>query len=151
MPSKKIIIGADHRGFQLKSRLITELRSRGYDVIDKGDTKLDSEDDYPQFASRVVRELLDSEKSATGILICGSGQGMAMTANRHKGIRAAVVWNKEQARLARNDDDANVLALPADVFEDDIEGAIRIIEIWLSTPFESIARRTRRISQMDEL
>lgn len=151
MHKKKIIIGADHRGFHLKNQLIIELKARGYEVVDKGDDKLDPDDDYPQFASRVVRELLDTGSEATGILICGSGQGMAMAANRHKGIRAAVAWDKVQARLARNDDDGNVLALPADIFEKNIEVAISVIETWINTPFESIPRRTRRISQMDEL
>lgn len=151
MHNKKIIIGADHRGFHLKNQLIVELKARGYEVIDKGDEKLDPEDDYPQFASRVVREMLDNNYDATGILICGSGQGMAMAANRHKGIRAAVAWDKVQARLARNDDNANVIALPADIYEKNIEGAISVIETWINTPFESIPRRTRRISQMDEL
>ena len=76
---------------------------------------------------------------------------MAMAANRYKGIRAVVAWNKDQARFARNDDDSNVIALPADIYENDVNGALSIIETWLTTPYESIPRRNRRIKEMDEL
>lgn len=145
-----IVIGSDHRGFHLKNELIKELRSRGYEVDDQGDTKLDPDDDYPVFASRVVNKI-KSIQNAYGVLLCGSGQGMAMTANRHRGIRAVVAWDKNQARMARNDDDSNVLAIPADIFDRDIDSAITIIETFVSTPFESIPRRVRRIEEIDKL
>ena len=151
MLNRKIFIGADHRGFNLKKSLIREMRSRGYQIIDEGDDHQDPDDDYPQFASKVVRAILDSDVQAVGILLCGSGQGMAMAANRYKGIRAVVAWNKDQARFARNDDDSNVIALPADIYENDVNGALSIIETWLTTPYESIPRRNRRIKEMDEL
>lgn len=150
-PKATIIIGADHRGFHLKNELVKELRARGYVVIDKGDERLDPEDDYPQFAARVVNAMKSSDEDTKGLLLCGSGQGMAMAANRHKGIRAVVAWDKNQARVARSDDDSNVLALPADIFDKKVDEAVSIIETWLNTPFEAIPRRMRRIQQMDSL
>lgn len=148
----KIYIGADHNGFHLKEVLEKYLKSRGYEVEDEGDHELSPDDDFPVFAARVVFKMNASgDPDPRGILLCGSGQGMAMAANRHKGIRAAVVWDKEEARLARNDDDSNVLALPARLLQADERKMLDIVETWLATPFERIARRTRRIKQMDEM
>lgn len=148
----KIYIGADHQGYLLKEELEKYLIARGYDVDDEGSQRLDPDDDYPVFASRVVTKMLSSgDIEPRGILLCGSGQGMAMTANRFRGIRAAVAWNEEEARLARNDDDSNVLALPASLLKNDKQLMFDIVDIWLKTPFERLARRTRRIKEMDEL
>ena len=148
----KIYLGADHRGFLLKESLEKYLTSRSYDVDDQGDQKLDPDDDFPVFASRVVANVLSSDDpDPRGILFCSNGQGMAMMANRYKGIRAAVVWNVEAARAVRNDDDSNVLALPAYLFEDDRQAMQDIVEAWLKTPFDPAARRIRRIKEMDEL
>jgi len=148
----KIFIGSDHGGFLLKESLEKFLISRGYTVDDQGDEKLDPDDDFPVFASRVVTQMLSSDDpDPRGILFCGSGQGMAMMANRYKGIRAAVIWNVEEARTARNDDDSNVLALPAHLFDDDRQAMQDIVEAWLKTPFEPAVRRVRRIKEMDSL
>lgn len=147
----KIFLGADHQGYPLKEELEKHLLKTGYKVEDEGNTKLDPNDDFPVFAGRVVAKMLSSEDDARGILICGSGQGMAMTANRFKGIRAAVVWDEEEARFSRNDDDSNVLALPARLMKNDQELAFRIVDTWLKTPFEVVPRRVRRIKEMDEL
>lgn len=146
-----LFVGSDHRGYFLKNEIVKRLKAKGYSVTDKSGVNLNLEDDYPVFAGKVVNEVLANGDDARGILFCGSGQGMAMTANRRRGIRAAVVWDKTQAKLARNDDDSNVLAIPADLFEKNIEGAMDIIETWLKTPFESLPRRIRRIKQMDDL
>lgn len=146
-----IVIGSDHRGFHLKNELVIELRARGYEVIDQGDNKFDPDDDYPIYASRVVNQMKNIGSMSYGVLLCGSGQGMAMTANRFKGIRAVVAWDKNQAIIARNDDDSNVLALPADVYEKDVKGALSIVETFVSVPFEAIPRRKRRIEKMDNL
>jgi ribose 5-phosphate isomerase B len=148
----KIYIGADHQGFFLKEELEKYLITRGYDVDDEGSQKLNPEDDFPVFAARVIVKMLSSgDIDPRGILLCGSGQGMAMTANRFKGIRAAIAWNEEEAKLARNDDDSNVLALSAALLKNDKQKMFDIVETWLKTPFESLARRTRRIKEMDEL
>src|SRR5687767_2052601 len=110
----KIYIGADHNGFEMKSLLLEELTAGGYSVVDEGDKELRPEDDFPQYASRVVMAMKSSDDpDPRGILICGSGQGMCMAANRYKGIRASLVWSVDEAHASRNDDDANVLCLPA--------------------------------------
>lgn len=146
----KIFLGADHNGFELKKTLLEVLRRSGHDVADEGDTKLDPADDFPQFAERVVRAMQASgDNEARGILICGSGQGMCMAANRFKGIRASLVWDVAEAHAARNDDDSNVLCLPARSITTD--EAIRITEAWLMTPFAGASRFKRRIRELDNL
>ncbi len=146
----KIFIGADHRGYYLREKLIKHLKDTGYDLIDEGDKELKPEDDYPQFAGRVVSALLaDDDPEARGILICGSGQGMCMAANRFKGIRAALGYDDKAAESSRNDDDSNVLCLPADILHKD--SAFTIVDTWLKTPFAGATRFKRRNQEMDEL
>lgn len=145
----KIYLGADHNGFELKAQIADHLKRSGYEVVDEGDQQLQPEDDYPQFAGRVASAMLADGPDAYGILICGSGQGMCMAANRFKGIRAALCWDLEEARAARNDDDSNVLCLSArDTQQAD---AIAIVQTWLNTPFAGASRFKRRIQQLDEL
>lgn len=146
-----IVVGADHNGFHLKEILEKHLKGLGYEVHDKGSKKLNPEDDFPVLASKVVHDMIAHGEQSRGILICGSGQGMAIAANRFKGIRAVVLQDKEQARLARNDDDANVLALPAFELEDDPSKVYDIVQTWLDTPFEQATRRLRRLKQLDEI
>lgn len=145
----KIFVGADHRGFELKSKLVEYLRGRGYEVSDDGDDKLDPNDDYPQFASRVVTSVLAGQADDRGILLCGSGQGMCMAANRFKGIRAALGYDLQSARISRNDDDSNMLCLPVDLLTNG--KANRILDTWLSTPFSGATRYVRRNKELDEL
>ncbi len=146
----KIFIGADHQGFAFKNELTEELRRSGHEAIDEGDKQLKPEDDFPQFAGRVARAMQKSgDASARGILLCGSGQGMAMAANRFRGIRASLCWDVRQAHLARNDDDSNVLCLPAgQLNKDKLES---IVHVWLTTPFAEAPRYKRRIKELDEL
>jgi ribose 5-phosphate isomerase B len=146
----KIFIGADHNGFALKADLITWLEHAGYTVFDEGDTARQPDDDFPQFAARLVSALLASgDDDARGILICGSGQGMCMAANRFKGIRASLCWDAKEARLSRNDDNANVLCLPARIIT---EGkAENILHVWLQTPFAAATRFIRRLDELDTL
>lgn len=147
----KIYVGSDHNGFDLKQRLISYLESRGYKVHDCGDETLDPSDDFTIFASRVVSDMKASkEKEPKGILICGSGQGMAIAANRHKGIRAGLGWSVEAARSTRNDENSNVLALPAEVLLKDSQWQ-SVVDTWLKTPFAGSARYIRRIEQLDSL
>jgi ribose 5-phosphate isomerase B len=146
----QLYIGADHNGFELKKLLSEKLAQSGYEVIDKGDTELRPDDDFPQFAEQAVQALLGSDDpTAKAVLICGSGQGMCMAANRFRGIRASVIWDADEARAARNDDDSNVLCLPARSVS--AEEAISITETWLATPFAGAARFKRRIKELDEL
>ncbi len=146
----RIYIGADHNGYKLKGIVSEYLKKRGYEVVDVGGDQFDPDDDFPQFAGRLSSELLASDDhDAKGILICGSGQGMCMAANRFKGIRASLVWDSQEAVEARNDSDSNVLCLPARVLSKD--EAFKIIDVWLSTPFAGAARYIRRVKQLDEL
>lgn len=146
----KIYIGADHNGFDMKRGLLEELTAAGFSVVDEGDQQLKPEDDFPQFAARVVMAMKASDdESPLGILICGSGQGMCMAANRYKGIRASLVWSIEEARASRNDDDSNVLCLPARYMS--VADAIKIAEAWLATPFAGAPRFKRRIKELDKL
>lgn len=146
----KIFVGADHNGFEMKQVLIEALVRSGHQVIDQGDKKLNPDDDFPQFAERVVRAMqADAGPDTKGVLICGSGQGMCIAANRFKGIRASLIWNVHEAHAARNDDDSNILCLPARSISS--EEAIRIAEAWLATPFAGAARFKRRISELDKL
>lgn len=146
----KIFIGADHNGFHLKDKIETYLKSRGYDVHDEGDETLDPDDDFPIFAQRVVSAMQGSEDAdPKGILICGSGQGMVIAANRFKGIRAGLGWSEQAAQSIRNDEDANVLALPSEILDDDKKWQA-IVDTWLDTPFAAASRFKRRNQQLDE-
>ncbi len=145
----KVYIGSDHNGFNLKQQIVDYLRNLGHTVIDEGDERLDPDDDFTIFAGRVVNAMkADHDHTARGILICGSGQGMIMAANRHKGIRAGLGWSEESARSIRNDEDSNVLALPAEVL-DSAKKWQAIVDTWLTTPFAGASRYKRRIKQLD--
>lgn len=144
----KIYVGSDHHGFKHKKGLIEELKKRGLEVIDDGDGKLDPNDDFPRYALKVVQNIIaDDGQGSLGILLCGSGQGMCMAANRFNGIRAALGWSEEAARSSRHDDDSNVLCLPADSLN--FNDLISIVDVWLNTSFSSAPRFIRRLSQMD--
>ena len=146
----QIYVGADHGGFHLKAGLIKYLRDHGYEVADEGDDSPDPDDDFPQFAARVATNVLASgDTGARGIVICRNGQGVCMASNRFKGIRAALGYDSKAAKSSRNDDDSNVLCLPADVLEKD--AAYKIVDIWLKTPFANATRFRRRNQQLDEL
>jgi ribose 5-phosphate isomerase B len=146
----KIYIGADHNGFELKRGLVEELTRAGCEVIDEGDKVLKPDDDFPVFAARVVQAMRAStDKEARGILICGSAQGMCMAANRFKGIRASLIWEVAEAHAARNDDDSNVLCLPARSLQ--VAEALQIAEVWLRTPFAAAPRYQRRLRELDQL
>jgi len=149
----KIFLGSDHGGFYLKEKLQAYLSKRGYDWEDAGNKELDPGDDFPQFAQAVALKLLgaDDGDDPRGILICTGGQGMAMAANRFRGIRAAVIWDSFEARECRNDNDSNVLCLPARVLDDDAELWKDIIDTWLTTPFAAAVRYKRRNQELDEL
>ena len=148
----KIFLGSDHNGFHMKEKVFAYLAKHGYDVQDVGDEQLDPEDDFPQFAQAAALKVLGEEEGeARAILLCGGGQGMAMAANRFRGIRASVIWDAFEAKMTRNDNDSNVLALPSRVLESDDSAWEGIIETWLSTPFAAAPRYKRRNDQIDEL
>ncbi len=140
----KIAIGADHAGFERKQELITYLKSKGIELSDKGTFSLDRAD-YPDFGHAVAVSVLSKEVD-TGILMCGSGNGIAMSANKHAGIRAALCWNEEIAALARQHNDANILVLPARYMSFDL--ACKCVDVFLSTAFEG-GRHQTRIEKID--
>lgn len=148
----KIYIATDHNGFHLKEEILDYLKQRKYDIEDVGDKVPNPADDFPEFAQRAVSKVLTSEdKDPRAILICGGGQGMCMAANRFKGIRAAVIWDAEEAKWTRNDNDSNVLCLPARVLDNPKNEWKDIVDTWLETPFAAAARFIRRNKQIDEV
>lgn len=146
----KIFLGSDHNGYRLKEDVFAYLSKRGYEVEDVGDEEPKPEDDFPIFAQAASIKVL-GEDDGRAILICGSGQGMCMAANRFRGIRASVIWDEQEARMTRNDNDSNVLCLPARILEKDSSEWQAIIDAWLETPFAAAARYVRRNRQLDEL
>jgi ribose 5-phosphate isomerase B len=142
--AETIPIGADHAGFELKNRLVQALRDLGYTPEDLGTTSSESTD-YPDYAHQVA-DRVSRGTAARGVLLCGTGLGMSYAANRHHGVRAAVAWTPEIARLAREHNDANVLVLPAR-FVGEAEG-LEILKTWLDTPFAG-GRHSRRIAKID--
>ncbi|MFN0178094.1 MAG: ribose 5-phosphate isomerase B [Gemmatimonadales bacterium] len=142
--SETIPIGADHAGFELKERLVQVLTELGYDPLDVGTHSAESTD-YPDYA-HVVADKVSRGEVQRGVLLCGTGLGMAYAANRHHGVRAAVVGNTEIAKLAREHNDANVLVLPAR-FVTEADG-VEILKTWLDTPFEG-GRHARRIAKIE--
>lgn len=147
----KIYFGSDHGGFNLKQLLVHYFGvKRGLDMEDVGGKKLDPKDDYPQFAQLAASKLIgDNEPDSRAILVCRGGQGMAMAANRYKGIRAAVCWDENSAKKSREDNDSNVLCLPADILS--VDEAKNIVHVWLRTPFSRASRHQRRIQEIDDL
>ena len=143
MVSERIAVAADHAGVDLKAALIEILRERGYDVLDLGTNGPESVD-YPDFAEKLVSALADGAASR-GVLVCGTGIGISIAANRHRHIRAAVCRSGTDARLARQHNDANVLALGARTTG--FEVARDCLETFLDTPFEG-GRHQRRVDKM---
>jgi ribose 5-phosphate isomerase B len=127
----EIAIGSDHAGFELKEQVIAYLKSKGLVVIDKGAYSLERAD-YPDHGHAVANEVLN--KKIFGIVICGSGNGINMSVNKHKGIRGALCWNSEIAALARQHNDANIMALPARYMS--AEEAKKCVDAFLNEKFE---------------
>lgn len=140
---KKIFIASDHAGYELKNFLTQQL-NKNYSVADLGTNSTDSVD-YPDFAKTLSQKVL-TEKDSVGILMCGSGIGMSISANRSKGIRAALVWNEEVAKLSRQHNNSNVLVLPARFISK--EEAMKIINSWLAAGFEG-GRHEKRVEKID--
>ena len=143
MKNKKIAIGSDHAGFELKEKVVNWLESRKANFKDFGTFTAESVD-YPDFAHAVAGEV-EKGNYDLGILICGTGIGVNMTANKHQGIRSALCWNKDVVKLAKSHNDANVICLPGRLIT--IEEAIEILDIFFNTEFEG-GRHKRRIDKI---
>ncbi len=139
----KVSIASDHAGFDLKDQIIKRLIDCGVHVIDRGTDKKDPVD-YPDYASKVTNDILN-EKAHKGVLVCGTGQGMAMAANKKPGIRAALCYNNEVTILAREHNDANILTLGARVIDE--ATALSLVETFLNTDFEG-SRHAARINKI---
>ena len=140
----KISIGNDHAGPDYKKAIVEYLELKGNEVVNHGTNTFESVD-YPDFGHPVADDV-ESGKAHFGIVICGSGNGIAMTANKHQGIRAALCWTKEIAVLARQHNDANVLSIPARFTS--IQQAIEIVDAFLNTDFEG-GRHTNRVHKIN--
>jgi ribose 5-phosphate isomerase B len=143
MTFMKIALGADHAGFELKDAIKQHLEQRGIDVCDEGTWSAESVD-YPDYARAVAHDV-GAQRADLGILVCGSGIGMAITANKVDGIRAANVSTELEAELSRQHNNANVLALGARILNPDL--ALRIVDKWLATPFAG-GRHERRVEKI---
>lgn len=143
--SEKIYVGADHVGFNLKNKLVAELKKLGYEPIDVGPRALDPADDYPDYA-KPVAQAVSSGKVQRGILTCGTGLGMSYAANRYPKVRAALAWNEKVAELSRQHGNSNVLVLPAQFVNED--QGVEILHKWLETKFEG-GRHERRVEKID--
>ena len=141
--SKKISIGGDHAGFEYKTRIFQMLKQKGFEIMDMGPYS-DESADYPDFAHPVATSVENGEADS-GILVCGSGNGVAMSANKHQGVRAAVCWNTELAALARQHNDANVLCLPARFIS--YPEAENIVNVFVEADFEG-GRHQRRVDKI---
>ena len=139
----KIAIGNDHAGTDYKNQIVKYLENRDIEVVNYGTNEADSVD-YPDFVHPVANDV-EGEKVNLGIIICGSGNGAAMTANKHQGVRAALCWTKELAQLAREHNDANVLSIPARFTS--LPQAVEMVKTFLDTPFEG-GRHQRRVDKI---
>jgi len=144
MMAVPLVMAADHGGFELKEKLKAVLDRLGVAYRDAGTHSAEAVD-YPDYA-RLVAQAVSRGEAERGLLVCGSGQGMAMAANRFRGVRAALPFDEETARLSREHNDANVLALGGRVLDHD--RAARILEVWLATPFAG-GRHVARVAKID--
>lgn len=143
-----IFLGADHDGWTLKEQIKIALQSQGHKVSDQGNLVHEADDDYPDFAKKVAI-MMKKNPTSLGILLCDSGQGMMMAANRFKHLRAAFGYSTEAILGARQDEDANVLCLVAK--ELNLKKAQSLIDTFLNAPFSKLARHKRRIQKLKKL
>jgi len=143
--SERILIASDHAGFELKEKLEHALGELGYDVQDLGTDSAESTD-YADYAHPLAQKVSAGEVQR-GVLLCGTGLGMSYTANRYPHVRAAVAWNPDIAKLAREHNDSNVLVVPARFVSEEL--GIAILKTWLDTPFEG-GRHARRVDKIEK-
>lgn len=143
----RVYLGSDHAGFELKARLVAHLRERGHDPVDCGAHTLDPDDDYPPPCIAAARRTV-ADPGSLGIVIGGSGNGEQIAANKVRGVRAALVWSEDTARLAREHNDANVMGIGARNHPED--DALRFVDVFVGTPFSQGERHVRRIAMLTE-
>ncbi|MCO5974200.1 ribose-5-phosphate isomerase [Actinoallomurus soli] len=141
----RVYLGSDHAGYELKQHLIGWLTEHGHEPVDCGPKEYDPQDDYPPFVMDAAARTA-AEPGSLGVVIGGSGNGEAIAANKVPGVRAALAWNEETARLGREHNDANVISVGARMHTTD--EATRFVEIFLDTPFSGEERHVRRIAML---
>jgi ribose 5-phosphate isomerase B len=140
-----VYLGSDHAGYELKQHLVEWLAAHGHEAIDCGPPAYDADDDYPPYVMQAAARTV-ADPGSLGIVIGGSGNGEAIAANKVQGVRAALVWNEQTARLGREHNDANVISVGARMHTTD--EATRFVEIFLGTPFSGVERHSRRIGML---
>ncbi len=144
-----LYIASDHGGFKYKQQLLKFLEQQGYLVKDLGAKKFNSNDDYPDYAKKVASLVSRNPLKHQGLLLCRSGQGVCIAANKFKNVRATLVWSEKQAKMSRLDDMGNVLCLPSDYIT--LAQAKKITEVWLNTAYSTDSRHIRRIKKIHDL
>ena len=147
----RIHVATDHAGFEYSKTLVAHLAAAGHEVVDHGPTSFDAEDDYPAFCIAAARAVVADQRSgveALGVVFGGSGNGEQMAANKVEGVRAALVWSTATAELAREHNDANVIAIGAR--QHDEAEMLALIDRFIATPFSGVERHARRIAQLAE-
>ncbi len=144
-----IYLGADHRGFALKENIKKMLTGGPHQVVDLGNSRYDADDDYPDFAEAVAKKVSEHPEEDRGIVICGSGIGVDVVANKFHGVRTALAMSPEQIESGRRDDDVNVLALAADFLKE--PEVMPIVQAFFAAPYDSLERHARRIKKIDTL
>jgi len=147
MACMRVHLGSDHAGLELKNHLAEHLAKAGHEVTDHGPAVFDATDDYPPFCLRAA-EAVAADREALGIVIGGSGNGEQIAANKVKGVRAALAWSTETAKLARQHNDANVIGIGARMHP--AEDAVAFAEIFLATPYSGEERHSRRIRMLSD-
>jgi ribose 5-phosphate isomerase B len=143
----RVYLGSDHAGYELKAHLLKHLAAKGYEVVDVGPQEYDPDDDYPAYCIATGEHAVN-DPAGLGVVIGGSGNGEQIAANKVDGVRAALAWNQETARLAREHNEANVLAIGAR--QHSLDEATGLVETFLATPFSQDPRHARRIAQIRE-
>jgi ribose 5-phosphate isomerase B len=144
-----VYLGSDHRGFQLKEKIKSWLKGQGVLLEDLSAAAFDPEDDYSDYGTKVGEAVSKNPDEHRGIVICGSGAGICVTANKFKGVRAALAFTPKMARAMRNDDDINILCLASDFT--DGKTALEIVDVFLKTPFGKAERYQRRVEKLKKL
>lgn len=141
----RVYLGSDHAGFELKAHLLAAVGARGYEVVDCGAPDFNESDDYPPYCIETAARVA-ADPGSLGVVIGGSGNGEAIAANKVRGVRAALAWNEDTARLGREHNDANVVSIGARMHTTD--GATALVELFLATPFSQGERHRRRIAEI---
>jgi len=142
-----LFIASDHRGFELKEKIKEFLSVEGHSVVDLGNHKYDKDDDYPDFAKEVAEKVSADPEETRGILLCGSGVGVDIVANKFQGVRSALAFSPDQIAMAKSDDDVNIISLPSEFLDE--ERTKEIINAWLNTKFSGEEKDKRRIGKIE--